>query len=77
MTAKKTENSFAESLEELEKIVSEMEKGGVDLEASLASFERGLELAETCKKRLGEVENKIIAIKKKFGVATADMENGD
>ena len=58
--------SFQQSFEELEKIVHEFEEGNLDLDESLKKFERGLQLAEDCKKRLQEVENRVIEIKKKF-----------
>ncbi len=64
-TAEK-EESFQQSFEELEKIVHEFEQGDLDLDESLKKFERGLELAESCKKRLQDVENRVIEIKKKF-----------
>ncbi len=64
--------NFNESFQELEKIVEDLESNKVDLEESLAKFERGLELAEQCKKRLSEVENKVVSIKKKFGVGVTE-----
>ena len=66
------EESFQQSFEELEKIVHEFEKGDLDLDESLGKFERGLELAENCKKRLQEVENRVIEIKKKFSSLTSE-----
>lgn len=54
--------------DELESIVAQFEKGGIDLDKSLALFERGLVLAAQCKERLKEVENKVIDIKKKFAL---------
>lgn len=58
--------------DELESIVTQFEKGGIDLDKSLALFERGLALAEQCKSRLKEVENKVIDIKKKFSLTDND-----
>jgi len=71
MTAKttKSEGSLNDHFQELEVIVQELETEKVDLEESIKKFERGLELADLCKKRLTEVENKVIEIKKKFGVS--------
>lgn len=54
--------------DELESIVAQFEKGGIDLDKSLALFERGLVLAAQCKERLKEVENKVVDIKKKFSL---------
>lgn len=55
--------------DELESIVAQFEKGGIDLDKSLALFERGLVLAAQCKERLKEVENKVVDIKKKFSLS--------
>jgi len=66
------ESSLNENFQELEKIVQELETDKVDLEESIKKFERGLELADLCKKRLTEVENKVVEIKKKFGVSSEE-----
>lgn len=58
--------SFAEAFAELEAITEWFEKGDVDLDEGLKKFERGLVLAKMCKEKLGEVENKVIELKKKF-----------
>jgi len=59
--------NFGEAYGELEKIVEWFERDSTDLDESLEKFERGLELAQKCKERLKEVENKVVAIKAKFG----------
>jgi len=66
------EASLNENFQELERIVQELETDKVDLEESIKKFERGLELADLCKKRLTEVENKVVEIKKKFGVSSEE-----
>jgi len=58
--------SFSKTFEELEAITAWFESDEVDLEEGLKKFERGLELASECKKMLGNVENKVEEIKKKF-----------
>ena len=69
MTPKKqSSQSLQQLFEELETIVSQFEKGGIDLDKSLELFERGLVLAEQCKSRLKEIENKVVEIKKKFSL---------
>jgi len=65
MTAKKAP-SFAKAFEELEEITRWFESEAVDVDEALKRFERGLELASQCKKRLSEVENKVKEIKKKY-----------
>lgn len=51
--------SFETSLKELEKIVSELEKGELPLESQLKSFEKGVTLSRECMKRLEEVERRV------------------
>jgi exodeoxyribonuclease VII small subunit len=51
--------SFEASLEELEKIVKEMESGDLPLERALHLFENGMRLTETCRKQLEEAETRV------------------
>ena len=51
--------SFEESLAELQSIVSDLEDGSLQLEASLARFERGVGLLRTCHAILESAEQKI------------------
>ena len=66
-------DTFKDALEELEDIVQQFEGGNLDLDESLKKFERGLELAEQCKKQLAVVENKIKEIKGKFADASKEV----
>ncbi|MEK7648592.1 MAG: exodeoxyribonuclease VII small subunit [Patescibacteria group bacterium] len=70
MIKKQSSQTLQQLFDELEAIVAQFEKGGIDLDKSLELFERGLELATLCKSRLKEVENKVIDIKKKFSLTT-------
>ncbi len=76
MASKIKKPTFEESFRELEKIVAEFESKEVDLEKGLAGFERGMELAQFCKKHLEEVENKVVEIKKRFGGVLGENEEG-
>jgi exodeoxyribonuclease VII small subunit len=67
MPAKKS--SFAEAFQELEDITAWFETAEVDLDEGLKKFERGLELAQICKKKLAEVENRVVDLKKKFATS--------
>ncbi len=58
--------TFEQSFKKLESLVQEFEQGNLDLEKGLVKFKEALLLAETCKKRLDEAENKIIKIKEQF-----------
>lgn len=50
---------FSEALVELESIVSALEGGQMDLEDSLARYERGVALLRACQTRLTEAEQKV------------------
>lgn len=65
-TKKREKFNFGKAYGELEEIIKWFEQEDVDLEESLRKFERGLELAQACKERLKEVENKVTEIKAKF-----------
>jgi exodeoxyribonuclease VII small subunit len=54
-----SEQSFEKALAELEKIVEQMEKGGLPLNESLALFEKGVKLARHLREELGKAEKKI------------------
>lgn len=51
--------NFESSLEELERIVRELERGDLPLEQSLELFEQGVKLSRTCQERLNEAERRI------------------
>lgn len=50
---------FEDALEELEKVVEQLESGELSLEDSLAAFEEGVRLVKHCNQKLTEVEKKI------------------
>ena len=55
-----TPNSdFETSLAELEKIVNQLETGDLSLEESLAAFEHGVKLTQTCQQTLNTAEQKV------------------
>lgn len=59
---KKTEaqaKSFEASLEALEKIVRDLERGDMPLEESLRLFENGVKLSRDCQERLNQAERRI------------------
>ena len=51
--------SFEEQMAELEKIVTELEKGDLSLDESVAKFEEGIKLSKECNEVLEEAEKKI------------------
>ena len=58
MTEKKHKN-FEDALAELEELVNQLESGELSLEASLKSFEKGINLTRLCQKQLAEAELKV------------------
>lgn len=53
------EMSFERALKELESIVERLEKGAVELEESIAIYERGEALREHCDRLLKQAEAKV------------------
>ena len=51
--------SFEEQLEELEKVVAQLERGDLSLEDSVGLFERGVQLSNACKTQLESAESRI------------------
>jgi exodeoxyribonuclease VII small subunit len=76
----KTEDNpdFEKSLDRLETIVDEMEKGSLSLETMMEHFEEGQKLIDVCTRKLNEVERKIeILVKKGDEVAAEPFESPD
>ena len=59
--------SFEEQMEELEKIVSELESGKLNLDESVSKFEEGINISKECNKILEEAERKITILVNKDG----------
>ena len=59
--------SLEAGLEELEKIVKDMEGGELPLEKALELFERGMKLSDTCRKQLEEAETRVEILMKRAG----------
>jgi exodeoxyribonuclease VII small subunit len=51
--------TFEAGLDELERVVKEMESGDLPLERSLELFEKGMALSEACRKQLEEAETRV------------------
>src|ERR1700684_3994574 len=63
----RTVASFESSLDELEKVVKEMESGDLSLDRSLELFSRGIELSESCRKQLEAAETRVEMLIRKEG----------
>ena len=59
--------NFESSLDELEKVVKELESGDLPLDRSLGLFSRGMKLSETCRKQLEEAETRVEQLIRKEG----------
>lgn len=57
--------SFEENIEQLEKVVQELESGNLNLEDSIKKFEEGINLSKKCNEILEEAEKKITVLVKK------------
>lgn len=60
-------DSFESKLEDLEKIVSELEKGDLSLDNSVNKFEEGMKLSKECNKILEEAQKKITILLEENG----------
>jgi exodeoxyribonuclease VII small subunit len=63
--------NFETGLEELERVVKELEKGDLPLERSLELFERGMKLSAECKKMLEEAETRVEILTRRGAEMTA------
>jgi exodeoxyribonuclease VII small subunit len=59
--------TFEASLDELEKVVKELEAGDLPLERSLELFEKGMALSEICRKQLENAETRVEMLIRKEG----------
>lgn len=63
MPTKKTQ-TFEQSLQRLEKIVAELERGEAPLDALLALYTEGADLLRTCTKQLDAAEQSVMRVVK-------------
>ena len=61
MAEKKAAVNFEKAIRDLEKIVEGLESGGLNLEQSLKTFEKGIKLTRQCQ---GELEKAELKVKK-------------
>ena len=53
------EMSFEQAIAELERVVTQLDSGSVELEASIALYERRAKLKEHCEAKLNAAEEKV------------------
>jgi exodeoxyribonuclease VII small subunit len=73
-----TPPDFEQALAELEALVEKMEQGDLSLEASLQSFERGIQLTRSCQQALQAAEQKVqVLLEKDGGAQLEDFSSAD
>ena len=68
----KQAESFEESLDELERVVKQLEGGDLSLERSIELFERGVTLSDACRKQLEDAETRVETLIRKDGKIAAE-----
>lgn len=58
----KNEIKFEEKIKELEKIITELESGEIDLDSSIEKYTYAMKLVKECDNKLKSVEDKITKI---------------
>jgi exodeoxyribonuclease VII small subunit len=78
VAARKKAIDFEQSLQQLEALVTEMEKGELSLEDALKAFEQGIKLTRECQTRLADAEQKVQLLLEEQGQLQAvDFDDGD
>lgn len=62
MSTENKELNFEETMQELEKIVQELEKGDLNLDDSINKFEEGMKLSKSASDYLEKAEKKITVL---------------
>ena len=69
---------FEESIEKLEQIANELEKGNLNLDESVSKFEEGMKLSKECTEILEEAEKKIsILINDQNGITEENFDTNE
>ena len=71
------ETNFEKTMEELEKITMELEKGDLNLDDSVKKFEKGMELSKNANKILEEAEKRITILIENNGEIQEENLNTD
>ena len=59
--------NFEKNMSDLENIVTELEKGDLNLDESISKFEEGIKISKECNKILEDAEKKITILLEKDG----------
>jgi len=67
--------SFEKSMEELDKIIAEIESDGISLDESITKFEEGMKLIKECRKALEDARQRVDKILSNGDVVPLDEKN--
>ena len=70
-------DNFESKMEQLEKIVTDLEKGDMNLDDSLVKFEEGMKISKECSKILEDAEKKITILLEKDGKINEESFEGE
>jgi exodeoxyribonuclease VII small subunit len=70
--SKTPEQTFESAFEELQRVVEQLEDGGLDLERALQLFDRGTQLAESCERLIDQAELRITRLPAEPASALSD-----
>ncbi len=62
--ATKKKLSFEQQLEQVERLIGEMERGGLSLEDSMKHYEEGLQLLSALEKELGQTQQRLTVLRR-------------
>lgn len=71
MSVPKKDKPLRDQLAELDELIAWFDQEDFDLDEALKKFDEGVELAESVKKRLVKLENKITLLKERFDQGAA------
>ncbi|WP_281886679.1 exodeoxyribonuclease VII small subunit [Paenibacillus sp. YYML68] len=78
MTNQEVTPSFEQALEQLERIVSQLESGDVPLEQAIELFQEGMKLSQLCGQKLEQVERKIeVLLEQEGGLVKKPFQPGE
>lgn len=65
--SKEVNETFEEAMNQLEEIVTELEKGDVPLEKAIGFYQEGMKLSKQCSEKLANVQEKMTQIMNEQG----------
>ncbi|CAG7642176.1 exodeoxyribonuclease VII small subunit [Paenibacillus allorhizosphaerae] len=78
MTNQEATPSFEQAMDQLERIVAQLESGDVPLEKAIELFQEGMKLSQLCGQKLEQVERKIeILLEQDGGMVKKPFQPGE